>query len=66
MKYSIKYITSFRLVDSSINRVKIDVKVRIISDLKDFILHELENIKSLSIIVVKSDTIDKIVIFTKA
>ena len=42
--------------------MKTSVKVRIISDLKDFILYELENIKALSIIIIKSDIIDKIVV----
>ena len=46
--------------------MKINVKVRIISDLRDFILHKLENIKTLFIIVIMSDIIDKIVMLTKA
>ena len=46
--------------------MKISVKVRIISDLKDFILYKLEDIKTLFVIVIKNNNINKIVIFTKA
>ena len=46
--------------------MKISVKVRIISDLEDFILYKLRNIKTLSIIVIKNNIINKIVMLTKA